>query len=92
MIDCRRSLEIAQADSAEPCDKAVVILQDEFLYALLVDGHEDITEAISGPEEISGSYGAGWERVAQGLIHTSIGSALLVDVAGLITGPVAKAA
>lgn len=93
VIDCRRSLELDPNERYDPSRIAVVITQGEFLYALLVDDHHDVVEA--KPDDVSGNsnYGRRWNRVAQGMIETGMGAALLVDVEALISGPpVARAA
>ncbi len=92
VIDCRLSLEITDEMPASPTRTAIVIGQDEFLYALLVDGHEDVAHPRSDPAPVPGDLGSGWSRVAEGLIETDMGTALLVDVNGLISGPAAKEA
>lgn len=93
VIDCRRALDLEPAAHEALPKVAVVIEKDEFLYALLVDEHQDVVEAESGLAQEEVNYGERWNRVAQGMIETDLGAALLVRIEELINGPpVAQAA
>jgi purine-binding chemotaxis protein CheW len=89
VIDCRRSLELAP----HPCDddtakaKAAVVEFEGHLYALLVDGVEDVVEAQSDAAPLRTALGHGWDRAALGMIEAPGGPLLLVGVGGLIAGP-----
>ncbi len=91
VIDCRRALELAAAEPRTMQEAAVVEL-DGHHYALMVDGVEDVVQALSEPAPVRAAMGGGWERVSQGIVETEEGSLLLVDVAGLIAGPDANRA
>lgn len=92
VIDCRCSLELEEAGEDVHHNTAVVIEQDEFLYALVVDDHQDVVEAWLEPTLGDRNFGERWNRVALGMIETDLGPALAVDTAGLIAGPEAKKA
>ena len=94
VIDCVRSLDLGSTASAtQGIQEAAVVELDGHHYALIVDLVEDVVEALSDAAPVRAAMGAGWERVAQGMVDTETGPLLLVDVAGLIAGSVeAKAA
>ena len=93
VIDCKRSLELGESDRSDGIREAAVVEFDGHHYALIVDLVEDVVEAASEPTPVRAAMGAGWERVAQGMVDTETGPLLLVDVAALIAGTAeAKAA
>ena len=89
VISCRRSLGLEEGgqDSATGLLEAAVTELDGHHYALIVDGVEDVLEALSDPVPVRAAMGEGWERVATGMVETEEGALLLVDVAALIAGP-----
>jgi purine-binding chemotaxis protein CheW len=93
VIDCKRSLELGTSDCSDGIHEAAVVEFDGHHYALIVDFVEDVIEAQSDPSPVRAAMGAGWERVAKGMVETESGPLLLVDVASLIAGSAdAKAA
>ena len=93
VIDCKRSLELGESDCSDGIREAAVVEFDGHHYALIVDLVEDVVEALSDAAPVRAAMGAGWERVAQGMVETETGPLLLVDVAALIAGTAeAKAA
>lgn len=90
VIDTRIALGIAQPEN--PGERAVVVDVDGHQYALLVDRVDDVDRAMSDITPVAGGSGAEWERVAEGMVETSRGPALLIDPAKLITGPEKRAA
>jgi purine-binding chemotaxis protein CheW len=92
VIDCRRALELGATDCSGGIQEAAVVELDGHHYALLVDLVEDVTEALAEPVEVPAAMGAGWSRVSRGMVETEAGPLLLVDIAVLVAGPVAKAA
>ncbi len=86
VVDCRRALGFTADDFATDQRAAVVAIAG-YSYALIVDEIEDITTAIGEPGQVSGGFGPEWSRVATGMIETSSGPALLMDLALLIQGP-----
>ena len=91
VIDCRRSLDLGVTDLTEgEIHEAAVVELDGHHYALTVDAVEDVVEALSEPVPLRASMGAGWERVAKGIVETEQGPLLLVDIAGLVSGPAAE--
>jgi purine-binding chemotaxis protein CheW len=86
VVDCRRALDLPPA--AEAAGRLAVVVEiDEFLYALLVDGVEEVVPLDSEPSEIRADLLPGWTRTSLGMVETSSGPALLLDPARLIEGP-----
>lgn len=85
VIDCRLSLDLALNGLATD-GRAAVVKVAGHAYALLVDAIEDVEEAQSAPTQIPGGFGAEWTRVGAGMVETSGGPALLLDVAQLVAG------
>ena len=93
VIDCKRSLELGQSDCSGGIREAAVVELDGHHYALIVDLVEDVVESLSEPSAVRAAMGAGWERVAEGMVDSETGPLLLVNVAALIAGTAdAKAA
>jgi purine-binding chemotaxis protein CheW len=90
VVDCRRALELADAD--EPVMLAVVVELDDFLYALVVDAVEEVVPFDSEPSEIRADLLPGWARAAIGMVETSAGPALVLDPVRLIEGPAKRKA
>lgn len=86
VIDCRLAIGFSELHW-ETDHRAAVVLVAGHSYALMVDAIEDITTAESTPESIPGGFGEEWTRVANGMIETSMGPALLIDLPALIAGP-----
>jgi purine-binding chemotaxis protein CheW len=75
-----------------PEQRAAVVEVEGHPYALLVDEAYDVGEALSEPVAVPGGFGPAWQHAARGMVETSDGPTLLVDIEALIAGPVAKAA
>lgn len=86
VIDCRRALGM-DPDPWALDDRAIVVLVEGHFYALRIDSIEDITTAVGEPEAVPGGFGKQWSRVATGMVETSAGPALLIDLPLLIGGP-----
>ena len=86
VVDCRRSLELGDAECADGIREAAVVELDGHHYALIVDLVEDVIKAMSDPVPVRVAMGAGWERVSLGMVETETGPLLLVDVSGLVAG------
>ena len=91
VIDCQRSLELGTTN-LEGLSEAAVVEVDGHHYALTVDAVEDVVEALSEPQPVRAAMAAGWERVGLGMVETEEGPLLLVDIDGLISGPVSDRA
>jgi purine-binding chemotaxis protein CheW len=87
VICCRRSLGLPVAEDLDGVLEAAVTEVDGHHYALIVDGVEDVLQALSDPAPVRAAMGAGWERVSSGMVETEEGALLLVDVEGLVSGP-----
>ena len=90
VVDCRRALELPEADG--PTTLAVVVEIEDFLYALVVDAVEEVVPFDVEPSEIRSDLLPGWARAALGMIETSAGPALVIDPAKLIEGPAKRKA
>ena len=86
VIDCRRAIGLA-ADDGLTDDRAAVVASGGHAYALMVDAIEDITTASGEAGQVPGGFGPEWSRVARGMIETTSGPALLIDLEVLIAGP-----
>ena len=72
--------------------QAAVVEKDGHRYALALDNVEDVVEAQSSPESVPARLGAGWHRVARGMVETELGPMLVVDLSAMIDGPEEKKA
>ncbi|WP_209346866.1 chemotaxis protein CheW [Pontixanthobacter sp. CEM42] len=90
VIDCRKAL--GQDGTTERGERSPVIEVDGHLYALLVDGVDDVVETQSDITPVAGGFGKEWEHVAQGMVETDRGPTLLIDIHKLIGGRTAIAA
>lgn len=86
VIECRRSLGFEEIIWATD-HRAAVVAIDGHSYALMVDAIEDITTAQTEPEPVPGGFGEEWSRVATGMVETTIGPALLINLRALIRDP-----
>lgn len=86
VIDCRLALGVESLEWSTD-QRAAVAKVGGHSYALIVDAIEDITTSLDEPRQVTGGFGPEWSRVATGLIETSSGPALLIDLAALIAGP-----
>jgi purine-binding chemotaxis protein CheW len=87
VISCRRSLGLDKAEEQTAILEAAVTELDGHHYALIVDGVEDVLEALSDPTPVRAAMGEGWERVSSGMVETEEGALLLIDVAAIVAGP-----
>ncbi len=71
---------------------AIVVPSGGHTYALMVEEVEDVIEADAPPSPVKAPLGAGWDRVALGMVEAEGGLYLLVDPHALIAGPAARAA
>jgi purine-binding chemotaxis protein CheW len=87
VIDCSAALGVGQAGADWRTRRAVVVQHDGHLYALLVDGADNIVAGQGEPVPLGADPGPGWERVALGRVETEAGAMPLLDIAALIAGP-----
>jgi purine-binding chemotaxis protein CheW len=86
VIDARTALDLPAVPGADRRQAAVVEVEGH-LYALLVDGVDDVVEALSDCMPLRVRLDYGWERAARGTIETESGPLLVLDVGGIVTGP-----
>lgn len=91
VIDGLASLEFGRSGEAD-LNQAIVVPSGGHTYALLVDDVEDVIEATAAPIPVGAPLGAGWDRVAIGMVEAEFELFLLVDPHLLIAGPAARAA
>ncbi|MFT4025235.1 MAG: chemotaxis protein CheW [Novosphingobium sp.] len=87
VIDCRASLHLEPPAEAARKPQAAVVEVEGHLYALLVDGVEDVVEARSACIPLRSRLGRGWDRAALGMAEAEAGPLLLLSVAGIVAGP-----
>jgi purine-binding chemotaxis protein CheW len=85
VVNCRRALDLPRA--GDGTGLAVVVEVDEFLYALAVDGVEEVVPFDTEPTEVRADLKAGWAWASLGMVETSVGPALVLDPAKVIEGP-----
>ncbi len=89
VIDCARVVgESLAAQDGEPLPadaRAAVVDVDGYAYALAVDSIEDIAESASDVSKVLGGFGKKWAAVAHGMVETSDGPALLLDIDQLVS-------
>jgi purine-binding chemotaxis protein CheW len=90
VIDAAASLEIGRS-IREGLHEAIVVPSGGHPYALIVDAVDDVVDG-STPLPIGAPIGAGWERVAIGMVDVEGELLLLVDPHLIIAGPTALAA
>jgi len=86
VIDCRHALGFDQLTWSTD-ERAPVVSLGGHSYALIVDTIEDITTSVAEQEQVTGGFGPEWSRVATGMVETTLGPALLIDLEALIAGP-----
>lgn len=91
VIDSRRALGLAAAPEA-PDVRAPVVEVAGHSYALLVDRIEDVVSGVGEAGPPPATLGPEWSRVARGMIETTAGPAILIDVVALVAGPQEAAA
>ncbi len=92
VIDAAAAIGLPPHGMPHAGTRAVIVDHAGHRYALVVDGIDDVAEALSDPAPVAGEAGAGWERVSQGLIETDRGPALLIALDALLAGPALAAA
>ncbi|OZA93163.1 chemotaxis protein CheW [Altererythrobacter sp. H2] len=86
VIDTRAAIGLCPTDWPTE-GRAAVVEVDGHAYALLVDRVVDVAEALSAPAPSEASLGRNWDDVAEGLIETAAGPAVLVSIPCLVAGP-----
>ncbi len=87
VVDAAAAIGLPAHGLPEAGARAAIVDHAGHRYALVVDGIDDVAEALGDSSPVPGEAGPGWERVSQGLIETDRGPALLVDLGTLLAGP-----
>ena len=85
VIDTRAAIGIDPVQFATE-GRAAVVEVDGHGYALLVDEVADVAQAEAAAEKSEATMGPEWDRISLGRIETSIGPAVLIDIAQLVMG------
>ena len=91
VIDGVASLEFGRG-RIDGTIEAIVVPSGGHPYALIVEAVEDVVETSRPPMPIKTPVGAGWDRVAIGMVEAGDDLLLLADPHALIAGPNAQAA
>lgn len=86
VLDCRIAIGCAANDHPTD-DRTIVVSHAGHSYALVVDQIVDIAEDVAGTQPTPSGIGPHWAQISSGMVETSTGPALLLDVAALITRP-----
>jgi purine-binding chemotaxis protein CheW len=87
IIDCRAALGFPADETGAGGNRAVVVEHDGHLYGLKVDAADDIVEATGEPNTAAGDPGPGWNRASAGMVESTAGPLLLLDIHALVAGP-----
>ena len=87
IIDCRSTLGLSSVHDAPATRRVVVVEQAGHLYGLSVDSADDMVAATGRLVALSADPGPGWDRAVLGMVETSAGPLLLLDIAVLVAGP-----
>lgn len=86
VIDACKAIGV-ESDAPDSDCRAAVVQVDGHAYAIRVDRVDDVVEATSEIVTSDATFGAGWDRVSRGMIETTAGPAVVIDIAALIAGP-----
>lgn len=86
VIDARKALDLPGEYRTDRRHAAVAEVEGH-LYALLLDGVDDVVQALSDMAALRVRLDHGWERAALGTVETDSGPLLLLDVGGIVAGP-----
>lgn len=92
VIDTAAAAGLRERREARIGERAAIVDSAGHRYALVVDEIDDVAQVLSEPAPVPGDVGRGWSRVAEGLIETDRGPALLLSLAALLEAPPAMAA
>lgn len=87
VIDAHQALDLPDGENRPGRRHAAVAEVEGHLYALLLDGVDDVVEALSDCTSLRVALDHGWERAALGMIETQNGPLLLLDVGRIVSGP-----
>lgn len=87
VIDCREAIG-HDHQQYETDARAPVIQVSGHSYALIVDRVDDITDESTEGTSVTCGFGEEWANVAQSMVETASGPALMLDLEALIEGPV----
>lgn len=83
VIDCMRAVGLNGQEN--PIGKRAAIIEvDGHAYALLVDEIDDVEDTADEVVEVPGGFGDAWSTVAEGMVETRTGPALLLNTRSLV--------
>ena len=91
VIDCRRAIGLDNSNY-ETDERVAVVSVGGHSFALQVDKVEEVATTDSEPTDVRGGFGKAWSEVAHGMVETSFGPVLLINVVPLVDGPAEQAA
>lgn len=91
VIDCRAVLGFDRS-AALAGSRAAVIQHEGHLYALVLDDVSDVEHIGGSMQQLRGGYGAAWADVACGMVETTGGPAIVLDIPALLGAPRSEAA
>ncbi|MGN6357496.1 MAG: chemotaxis protein CheW [Novosphingobium sp.] len=86
VIDAGKALDLPDVAGTHRRHAAVAEVEGH-LYALQLDGVEDVVEALSDCTPLRMKLEHGWARAALGMIETADGPLLVLDVGEIVAGP-----
>ncbi|WP_394730781.1 chemotaxis protein CheW [Altererythrobacter sp. GH1-8] len=86
VIDCMSAAGLP-AQTAPIGKRAAVVSHEGHTYALLVDKIEDVENTLGEVQPVSAAIGENWSRLAEGMVETNQGPALILSIASLVVGP-----
>ena len=91
VIDGSAALGLGATPPRDLAD-AILVGVEGHSYALLVDAVEDVVEHEGDPVAVRNALGAGWSRVACGMVECGGELLLMIDPAAVVAGPPAETA
>lgn len=86
VIDPQMALGLGACARREAGAPAVVVLHEGHAYAVLLDGVEDVTPALSDPAPVHAELRGNWSRMSHGTVEAKDGPLLLIDIAAIVAG------
>ncbi|NVE94872.1 chemotaxis protein CheW [Altererythrobacter lutimaris] len=85
VVDCMRAAGLEETTNPIG-QRAAVVEHEGHIYALLVDAIEDVEGSDGEVIAVTGGFGEHWSQLAEGMVETRRGPALLLKADRLIAG------